>query len=125
MIKITFLLNNRLTAKAKEHHIFSGSYPFTENDAIKMSAKRGDHYHSNTVFAQPNEMIECETDDISYGTLTISINKVQAYQCTKIKPGRWSAKNVGMVPAIFALGGSHFPGEHYLYKNVVNVNKCF
>ena len=87
-------------------------------DAINISAVRNGP-SPNTVFAQPSEMLECETDDPSYHNLMISRERVQAYQCTQTDPGKWSAENLGMVYAIFASKGHHFPGVQYSRKNIV------
>ena len=108
-----------MTESAKKHHIFSESSSFTEDDAINTSALRDESITLNTVFAQPFEMLECETDDPVNPTLIISEDKVQAYQCTKILTGQWLSENVGMVHAIFSSDGNHFPGEQYLHKNVI------
>ena len=111
-----------MTDTAKKHHIFNESCHFTENDAINISTQRDGPSPYNTVFACPNELRECETDDLCYPTLIISKDKVQAYQCTRVNPGQWSAESLGMVHALFAIDGSHFPGKQYLYKNIKFLN---
>ena len=79
----------------------------------------------NTVFAQPKGMLKCETDDPFYSQLIISQDRVQAYQCTRISPGHWSGEDLGMVHAIFAIEGSHFPGKQYLNKKIVGLHNSF
>ena len=97
-------------------HIYEGKGILTKQDAVNISVKRGSSYDLNTVFEKPNYFIKCKTDDIHNPKLTISNQPVQAFQCIKNNYGDWEAHSLGIVYAIFAMNGSHFPG--YLYEDV-------
>jgi hypothetical protein len=107
---------SKLQDKAIDKHIYIGREKFTAEEAIKISAKRSSNIKCNTVFEKPKEFRQCITDDPLNPTLTISRQKVRAFQCTKNRKGIWEAEYLDEVYVIFSNNGSHFPG--YLYKNI-------
>ena len=111
----------RLPTQTREHHIYDENQPLTSARAIQFSTKRSGSVAYNTVFAKPQKMYDCDTNE---GKLMISSQPVQAYQCTWSNQ-QWSAEDRGKSYAIFSLNGSHFPGSQYLNKKVKFLQKEF
>jgi len=114
---VTRVLNKRfqIPNQTRVRHIYDGPYPFTSTRAIEVSLNRSENINYNTVFNNPYKFLECDT---LFGTLIISRQPVQAYQCTRIN-GQWTATSCGKVHAVFNMNGNHFPGPQYLFQKIV------
>ena len=100
-------------------HVLNEKDNCDEKSAAKLSKRRNETF-KNTVFEHTESLHLCQSRDRSSGVL-ISMKPLHAYDCTKMKNGKWKVKHLGEKWALFETRAKnyHFTSSSLSINNIM------